>query len=299
MLTCRAPGLWLLLGLCWWASACKSEEPDEDGKACTEAATAVYRQRIEPVLMSDKPASCNQCHLSGVDLSLFVRDTPCETMACLVERDLVNLKDPKDSTILSWIERASPDSELITEQVIQAEYDAFSAWIEQVAECGACSDTKCGDKTEPGFCNIEAEPSEPYTGERDPGGCDSKALEQVFLETIYVTRGRCYPCHFQGVKNPPPDAIQWLVEQDNCEASALASMNNAIENGLINVDDPLASLLLLKPLAKADGGIPHGGHSKFTKDNDAAYTNFAYFLERYAGCAQSAGAGGGGGAGAE
>ncbi|HWO12989.1 MAG TPA: hypothetical protein VNN80_25995, partial [Polyangiaceae bacterium] len=85
-----------MLGLGWCSSACKSEEPDEDSKACTEAATAVYRQRIEPVLMSDKPASCNQCHLSGVDLSLFVRDTPCETMACLVERDLVNLKDPEE-----------------------------------------------------------------------------------------------------------------------------------------------------------------------------------------------------------
>src|SRR5688572_13407233 len=168
MLTSRALGPWLLLGLCWCASACKSEEPDEDGKACTEAATAVYRQRVEPVLMSDQPASCNQCHLSGVDLSLFVRDTPCETMACLVERDLVDLDAPEESTILSWIERASPDSELITEQVIQAEYDAFAAWIEQAASCGACSDTKCGEKTERGFCEIEAEPGEPYSPERDP-----------------------------------------------------------------------------------------------------------------------------------
>ena len=287
------------MGVCWCTPACQPGKPEADNKECNDAATAVYRQRIEPVLMSDQPASCNQCHLSGIDLGLFVRDTPCETMACLVQRDLVDLEHPKDSTILSWIERASPDSKLITESVIQAEYDAFSAWIEQVADCGACADTPCGDKTEPGFCDVEAEPGEPYSGERDPGGCDSKTLEQVFKDTIFVARGRCYPCHFAGTANPPPDAIQWLVELDNCDASALESMNNAISNGLVDTEDPLESLLLLKPLAKQDGGILHGGHSKITKDNDPAYANFVYFLERYAGCAQSGGAGGAGGAGAE
>lgn len=298
MPTSRALRQWLLLALCWCCSACESNEPKDEAAECNAAATDVYRQRIEPVLTSDQPASCNQCHLSGVDLGLFVRDTPCETMACLVERDLVDLDAPEESTILSWIERASPDSELITEQVIQAEYDAFAAWIEQVASCGACADTKCGEKTKLGFCEVEAEPGEPYSSERDPGGCDPKTLEQVFLETIYVTRGRCYPCHFEGVANPPEDAIQWLVEQDNCSASSLASLNNAVENGLIDTEDPLSSLLLLKPLARNDGGVLHGGHSKITKENDPAYTNFTYFLERYAGCAE-AGGGGAGGAGAD
>lgn len=294
MPTPRALCQWLLVGLSWCCSACATKEPESAAAACNEAATDVYRQRIEPVLMSDQPASCNQCHLSGVDLGLFVRDTPCETMACLVERDLVNLEAPDESTILSWIERASPDSELITERVIQAEYDAFAAWIEQVASCGACADTKCGEKTEAGFCEIEAEPGEPYSSDRDPGGCDSKTLEQIFLETIYVTRGRCYPCHFVDAANPPPDALLWLVEHDNCGASSLASMNNAIENGLVDTDNPLSSLLLLKPLSKKDGGVVHGGHSKITKENDPAYTNFVYFLERYSSCAQSSGGGGAG-----
>ncbi|HEY6728639.1 MAG TPA: hypothetical protein VI197_31725 [Polyangiaceae bacterium] len=293
----RALRPWLVPALCWWCVGCKADAPKDEAAACNEAATDVYRQRIEPVLMSDQPASCNQCHLSGVDLGLFVRDTPCETMACLVERGLVDLHAPRDSTILSWIERASPDSELITDQVIQAEYDAFAAWIEQVASCGACADTTCGEKTGFGFCDAEAEPGEPYSADRDPGGCDSKTLEQVFLDTIYVTRGRCYPCHFVGAK-PTPDALQWLVQQDNCGASALASLNNAVANGLIDTEDPLSSLLLLKPLAQKDGGVLHGGHSKITKENDPAYTNFVYFLERYAGCAQT-GAGGAGGAGAD
>ena len=275
---------WLLIGLCWFSPACNTSEPELD--ACTEAANDLYQQRIEPVLTSDEPSSCNQCHLSGVDLSLFVRDTPCETMACLIERDLVNLEAPKDSTVLTWIERASPDSELITEKVIQAEYDAFYSWIEQVADCGACSEARCGEKTGGGFCaSVEAEPSEAYTEEHDPGGCDDKALEEVFLETIYSTRGRCYPCHFAGTPNPPKGAIQWLVEEDNCEASSVTSMHNALENGFVNTDDPLQSLMLLKPLGPDAGGVVHGGHAKFTPDGDPAYTNFVYFLERYAACA--------------
>src|SRR5687768_16325048 len=103
---CRVPSAqsvrqWLMLGLCWFSPAWCPDEPETD--ACTEAASELYRQRIEPILTSDEPSSCNQCHLSGVDLSLFVRDTPCETMACLIERDLVNLEAPEDSTVLSSI----------------------------------------------------------------------------------------------------------------------------------------------------------------------------------------------------
>ena len=127
---------WFVLALAGCCTACATKEPQPDRNACEEAATDVYRQRIEPVLMSDQPASCNQCHLSGVDLGLFVRDTPCETMACLVERDLVDLEAPEESTILSWIERASPDSELITEQVIRAEYDKLRRRMKQGGCCG-------------------------------------------------------------------------------------------------------------------------------------------------------------------
>src|SRR5687767_10046112 len=90
-------------------------------EACTQTSgTEIFEQRIAPLLADDQPKSCNACHLSGIDMSLFVRSTPCETMACLKDLGLVNLAAPADSKVLSWIERAEPLSPLITEDVVRA-----------------------------------------------------------------------------------------------------------------------------------------------------------------------------------
>jgi len=261
----------------------------KDGKldACTEGSNELYERRIQPVLADARPSSCNQCHLSGVDLSLFARSSPCETMACLIDAELVDLKAPDESKVLSWIERATPDSELITEEVIQAEHAAFSEWIEYVAGCGACAEARCGSAKSSDSCEVTVEPDGPYDAAKDPGGCDDKALERVFLETIYTTRGRCYPCHFTNADKPPPGATLWLVEGDNCAAASLASMRNVVKHGYVDEESPEQSLLLLKPLAESNGGVAHGGHDKFTKNGDPAYDNFIYWLTRYAECANT------------
>src|SRR5690606_38693932 len=80
-------------------SACDGTSPGE-----------LYAQRIAPLLKEDRPNSCSTCHLAGVDLGAFVRDDPCEAMACLREKGLADLDNPADSLILSWIARAEPDS---------------------------------------------------------------------------------------------------------------------------------------------------------------------------------------------
>jgi len=98
---------------------------------------AYFHREIEPLLSDSRVSTCNECHLSGVDLSVFARETPCKTWACLVDQGLVNVASPEDSKILAWIERASPDSNLITPQVIAAEHDAFRDWIDANAALDA------------------------------------------------------------------------------------------------------------------------------------------------------------------
>jgi hypothetical protein len=264
------------------AAACGPEEAEID--ACTQTSIEVYQRRIEPLLLADQPSSCNECHLSGVDLGVLVQGSPCETMACLVERQLVDLDAPAQSQVLGWIERAAPQSDLITQEVIQAEYDALYAWIEAVASCGACADARCSNEPADTFCDVEVEPAENYDPEADPGGCSDRDIEQLFLDTVYTFRGRCYPCHYESADSPPVGATPWIVEQDNCHASSLATLRNVLEANLIDSDEPLQSRLLLKPLAEEDGGVEHGGHDKFTIDGDPAYTNLVYFLTRYAAC---------------
>jgi hypothetical protein len=262
------------------AAACRG-----DRQCSQDEALELYERRIEPVLMDDQPKSCNQCHLSGVDLALFVRDTPCQTMACLARQGLVDLDDPNDSVVLDWIARADPDSELVTPEVIQAEYDGFRAWIGLHADCrdlcpefdDPCEESEAGSKCPVPGASTEQRPVD------DPNDCRSTTLELLFREKVYGWRGRCYACHFENWEGPPAEAPRWIAVGE-CDDGSLRTLHNVEAAGWMDLDEPSQSLLLLKPLAESAGGVWHGGHDKFADTMDPAYLDFLYFIERYAEC---------------
>jgi hypothetical protein len=263
------------------------EPPVEQGELmCEIKPSKTFQQRIEPLLAEERPTTCNQCHLSGVDLTAFARDTPCKTWACLVEDNLVNVDEPAQSRILSWILRASPESELITDEVIQAEHDGFLEWIEANAACpSACAGVECGEPGEGPTCsdgNEEPEPEVPSGV--DERGCTDLELEQAFMDDIYAWRGRCYPCHFDTELEADPDAPRWLSLIGNCETGSAVSLARVLGLGLIDVDEPTESLLLLKPLDASGGGVEHGGGEKFASTMDPSYQSFLRFARHYAEC---------------
>lgn len=290
--TARQQGLSLLVLLAAVAvSAVLSQSCGEidypKPESCNETSgTAIFEQRIAPLLADDQPKSCNGCHLSGIDMSLFVRPTPCETMACLNELGMVDLTSPAESKVLSWIERAKPLSPLITDAVIQAEYDGFLGWIEHHAECGRfeCESVECGTTPSDPFCDVAQEPYEATGPMLDTGGCSELALERLFRDSIYASRGRCYPCHFESEASAEVGALAFVEQSGTCDSSSLETLRNVINAGLVDVNEPTQSLLLLKPLSEEGGGVPHGGHAKFFPGMDPGYDNFLYWLTRYAEC---------------
>ena len=284
----RLPSLFLALTSVTAAALASCGDHDEPPSeiACQTKPSETFHERIEPLLVDGKMTTCNQCHLSGVDLSAFARETPCKTWACLVDQGLVNTGSPKDSKILGWIERASPDSDLITPQVIRAEHDAFQDWIEANSACpSACAGVTCGDPGDGPTCSeAGVEPPEVPSGE-DTRGCSDLELEQAFYDDVYTFRGRCYPCHYETELDADKDAPRWLSTVGNCETGSAVSLKRALALGLINVDQPSSSLLLLKPLDTFGGGVKHGGGTKFTK-TDPTYASFLRFIEHYAQCQQ-------------
>ncbi|MFY0536814.1 hypothetical protein [Nannocystis pusilla] len=70
---------------------------------CAGGPDDLFEKRIAPLLATDRPKTCNTCHLSGVDMEMFVQDTPCQTMACLESKGLVDLSAPEASVVLGWI----------------------------------------------------------------------------------------------------------------------------------------------------------------------------------------------------
>lgn len=267
-------------------ASCDGDEPiDEQGEAaCQVKPSQAFHARIEPLLSDERATTCNQCHLSGVDLSAFARETPCKTWACLVGQDLVDVESPKDSKILGWILRASPDSALITDEVIRAEHDGFLEWIEANASCpNACAGVTCGEPGDGPTCDNDAHAPPEIPGGDDERGCSDRELEQAFYDDVYAWRGRCYPCHFDTELNATKDAPRWLSLVGNCETGSAVSFKRALGLGIINVSDPEESLLLQKPLDEVGGGVKHDGGAKFTPTDDA-YRSFLRFVRHFSEC---------------
>jgi hypothetical protein len=257
--------------------------PFDAAATCGEAgALALYERKIAPLFAEDRPSTCSQCHLPGVDLGLFARGTPCETFACLAEQGLVDADNPDESVILSWIGRAEPESSLITAATIAEEHTAFAQWIDYTAGCGICRDAEC-----PKAAEVTCERSFAVDGEVDlpavdPGGCSSPALEVVFQAAVYEERGRCSPCHYADSEDET--APGFIEVAFDCDEASLRTLNNVLREGYVNLSQPDQSLLLLKPLAEGMGGLPHGGGDKFADADDPGYRSMKYFIERYAAC---------------
>jgi hypothetical protein len=271
------------LGLALCAVAACDPEPAYE---CTAAEhDALYEKRIAPLLAEDRPSSCNECHLSGVDLGLFVQKTPCETMACMVEKEIVDLEDPEASLVLAWIDRATPSGG-ITQRTIDEERDGMLEWIRRSSACdGECGEIEnpCGDPATAQSCELSPTPDAPHVVD-EPGDCSDRTLELLFREKIYSWRGRCFPCHFDSNAGEVEDAPSWIVTVGDCNATSLATLRNAEALGMLDPDDPMKSTLLLKPLDVALGGVEHGGGPKMHTTEEAAYVDFVEFLSRWAEC---------------
>jgi hypothetical protein len=253
----------------------------------------IFERRIEPLFEDDHPSTCNECHLSGIELALYAQGDECRTMACMVEEGIVDLDHPENSVVLSWIMRGTPDSALITPEVIQAEHDGVLEWIEFHSACNSalCDDydDPCGDGPHAGTCEVPSSGHDlPPREFEDPGDCSDKTLETAFDALVYSWRGRCNPCHYDTHDGTPTDAPRWIAIGD-CNAGSLATLRNLEGGGYLDAADPANSLLLLKPLAESAGGLEHGGGDKFETFDDSAYQDFLRWIERWAACQNDAG----------
>jgi hypothetical protein len=267
------------------ASGCGDDELEtrrRESVRCLAGTSDLFERRIRPLLETDQPKTCNQCHLSGVDLGLFVRPTMCETRACLLGRGLVDPSNVERSLVLSWISRAKPESELITQQVISEEYEGFRAFLESLLNCDAtsCDGVVCSNEGGPSGCARDSEPTEPALSEGTD--CSPVAIEQAFQSSVYAWRDRCYPCHHSDQLLADLAAPRWVEVYGGCNAGAATTLRNVIDSGYMNLGDPPRSLLLLKPLEAE--GVDHGGGQKFHDTLDPAYISFLSFIEYYARC---------------
>lgn len=271
-------------------SDAQGDRLDLDALACSEEdALRLFEHRIAPLVDPARVDSCNKCHLAGVELRRFVRDTPCHTMACMERLGVVDLQDPEQSLVLGWIRRSEPDSTLITDAVVQAEHDAFLEWIRYSARCGAqtCEAHARGDDDP---CGGQTELVEPAAAASTLlAGCDQDSLTAAFEQKVMPWVSRCAHCHSTSYPLPEPLVgvlPQWAAPEGHPDA-ARRTMLNLLAAGAIDLDHPEQSLLLTKPLAIATGGVEHGGGDKIESPDEPTYRDFESWIQLYASCANA------------
>jgi hypothetical protein len=111
-----------------------SKYKDSHDLSCTSSdALQSYKRYIEPLLEEGRESSCSECHLGGSLIQSLVYDTPCETLYCWDASGVISLEQPKESLLLSWIQRAD---DKVPEHIVNAEREGFLEWIEHHARCG-------------------------------------------------------------------------------------------------------------------------------------------------------------------
>ncbi len=250
----------LLVLLNLWSNIGNCSEPKSKKN---NDALAVFEKRILPIFQSQKPSSCTECHLSGVDLKDYIRSDQKKTFAALVKADLINVKKPLDSKILEFIQRQPKKPNLITKKVRQKEYEAFRAWIVAALKepdlLAAKSDTPIG----------------PQLSDEVIRHARKDRVLASFIENVWSEVGRCAACH-------SPDRNQKQVKRHGEEMSwiilrsPIKTMQYMIEQDLIDVDHPEKSLLITKPTMQ----VKHGGGRKMMV-GDQAYKQMRRFLDDY------------------
>jgi len=243
--------------------------------ACDEDELSnMYAQYVEPFVSGAVPQSCSQCHMTGIDMSIYAQDTPCDTMACMVEMGAVDLENPAGSSLLAQIQLGDPNSSVFD---VSEEHAAMLEWIEWSAQCHG---EICGE-SETSVCSSGTGASS--TGQNPIGDCSEDDLLVEFWNSVIVDRGRCLTCHssygveagtfgacadvsdctgpqlcedgfcrapgpwlaphmFEGVDGP----LDWENPADR--QLGLNTLYNMVALGQIDEDNPLDSTLLTKPL---------------------------------------------------
>jgi len=225
---------------------------------------AIFEKRIKPILESEKPSSCTECHLSGVDLKDFVRETQEETFGSLVKGGMIDLKKPDESKLLKFIERKPEKPSLVSDKVRQEEAEAFRVWIR-----AAVRDPKLIAASKPGDENVLKAPVEVIRHARKDRVLTS------FLENVWVEAGRCAACHSsdrnQEQVKKHGQKVNWMKPRD-----PQGTLDYLLDAGLIDVETPEESLILLKPLNQ----VKHGGGQKIVM-GDRTYKQFRRFIDDY------------------
>ncbi len=305
------PGLVAVaLSLQWFANGYSAEETAGQSKN-DASALDLFNQRIMPIFRSSEPSSCVQCHLSYVDLKDYILPSHEQTFVSLRDQGLIDLDQPQKSKILKLIRMGDKDldegARLIHEETRNAEYEAFTAWIN-----ACCNDSRLRELPISSAVAL-ARPKQQDAVIRHAR--KSRVLDS-FVRNVWSQRMRCFPCHTPGEldEENPQHKVQIkkhteyvqqfgkrmniFLETPEATLNYLVKRSRLAPKGqlpMLDLEDPAKSLLVMKPTSKVppkgEDGRPqrpsnaeptsHMGGLKMHA-NDQSYKSFVTWIQDYA-----------------
>lgn len=269
-------------------------------------AEVIFGDRIMPIFRSPNPSSCVQCHLSSVDLKDYILPSSDKTFVSLRDQGLIDLDNPPQSKILTLISMGDRDGDekanMIHKKMRDAEFDAFSKWIES-----CCADQRLRDL--PSLDKSEL--AKPSSADEVIRHARKSRIVNSFVRNVWSQRMRCFPCHTPHEIGPNQKAAKekfelWndqfgdkmLIFKETPEQTMDYLIQQSVDTDtnempLLNLEHSEKSLLVLKPTSKippqVDGKrsptytepIYHGGGLKMHKD-DHSYKLFIAWINDYA-----------------
>jgi hypothetical protein len=225
----------------------------------------VFSRRILPIMNSAKPSSCVECHLSGVDLKDYIRPNQEETFAALVKAGMIDVKQPRKSKLLEFIGRAPEKPTIVSSKARAEELAAFTAWIESAVNDPELLKAKAGTEQIGPALPVEVI----HHARKD-------RILASFVDNIWTEATRCAGCHSPLLNEKQVkefgEQVSWIKPDDPA-----ATLAHLVDAGLIDLEDPTQSMILLKPTMQ----VKHGGGIKMVV-GDRSYKQFRKFIEDYA-----------------
>ncbi|MCA9071803.1 MAG: hypothetical protein KDA84_22905, partial [Planctomycetaceae bacterium] len=229
-----------------------------------DAATAIYQQRVLPLLKAKNPSSCAECHFAGVDLKMYLHKDQATTFAALRAGGLIDVDRPDNSKLLTFINRKPKKENELMAKVREQELEAMRTWIRAAVKDPELLKEKTDIRV-----GTELSPDVIRHTRKD-------RVLASFVDNIWSEIGRCVHCHSpeknERLVKKWGEQMSWIHPNDPA-----ATLAHAVEQGIIDLKHPEKSQIVTKPTGLED----HGGGPKFALGSRTD-KNFRRFLVDYA-----------------
>jgi hypothetical protein len=272
----------------------------------------VFQELIQPLYADD---SCGDCHDGEtVNLGMWDMGSPCQTMACMAEKQLIDFDDIDESRVLEFIMFGMPEGG--GDIRVEREYDNFFEWIQWGQTCfaDACGSipNPCEMATGTGGSGAGGAGGGPGTGGAGAGdggvwgNCKEQDVQGQFDALVYDSLTGCASCHSDCDPNYSPKAIgcdpefdtagRWYDAYGDKQTTLLDMIGTA---KMFDVNNVEKSEMVTKPIHQGEifspvinqtfVGVDHDGGQKLTPGGpqfQERFDDLVTFLDYFAGCHQ-------------